>query len=86
MKFVELYNFCRKHIGTDIILNNKLNNDKYSIQIYSSGNEVNFIINNSPKLHIYFLDDIDDTAEVTPCIKSDGIDGVFDYKKEFIIT
>ena len=81
MDFEELHNFLKKHTGTDIELDNKLNNDKYSVQVYSSGNEANFIINNSPKLHIRFLDSLEDTVEATPCIKSDGIDGVFDYKK-----
>ena len=81
MDFEELHKLFKKHNGTDIELDNKLNNDKYSIQIYSSGDEGNFIINNSPKLHIRFLDDIDDMVEILPCIKSNGIDGVFDYKR-----
>lgn len=60
---LELFKNCK---GTDIELNNKYNNDKYSIQIYSSGVEGNLNINGKSKLHIIFLSN-DELVEVAPC-------------------
>lgn len=60
---LEVFKNCK---GTDIELNNKYNDDKYSIQIYSTGAEGNLIINDRSKLHIIFLDN-DELVEVAPC-------------------
>lgn len=60
---LELFKNCK---GTDIELNNKYNDDKYSIQIYSTGAEGNLIINDKPKLHIIFLSN-DELVEIAPC-------------------
>lgn len=56
-------------------------NEKYSIQVYDCGKRGNFLINNSPKLHICLKTHIEDIVELIPCIKADGIDGVFVTKK-----
>lgn len=66
IEFTEVLEIFKKYKGTDIELNNKYNDDKYSIQIYSTGAEGNLIINDKPKLHIIFLSN-DELVEIAPC-------------------
>ena len=70
IEFTSLLELFKNHKGTDIELYNKYNDDKYSIQIYSAGDEGNLIINNKSKLHIIFSFN-DELVEVAPCDDND---------------
>lgn len=77
MTFENLQNMFEHNKNSIIKLN-----EKYSIQVYDCGKRGNFLINGSPKLHIRLKTHIKNIVEVIPCIKADGIDGVFVTKKK----